>query len=59
MSITKLPLGYKASGVACGIKKNGKNDLALIVSDIPAEAAGVFTKNIVKGHSLKWSMNQI
>jgi len=59
MSITKLPLGYKASGVACGIKKNGKNDLALIVSDIPAEAAGVFTKNIVKGHSLKWSMKQI
>lgn len=54
-----LPIGYRATGVACGIKKNGKPDLALIVSDIPAKAAGVFTTNVVKGHSLKWSMKQI
>lgn len=54
-----LPKGYKTAGVACGIKKSGKNDLALIVSDTPAVAAGVFTKNIVKGHSLKWSMKHI
>jgi len=59
MPKAKLPLGYQVSGVACGIKKNGKKDLALIVSDTAAEAAGVFTKNIVKGHSLKWSMKQI
>lgn len=59
MSKAKLPLGYQVSGVACGIKKNGKKDLALIVSDAAAEAAGVFTKNIVKGHSLKWSVKQI
>lgn len=54
-----LPKGYMAAGVACGIKKNGNKDLALITSDIPAVAAGVFTKNIVKGHSLKWSMKVI
>lgn len=54
-----LPKGYQAAGVACGIKKNGKRDLALITSDIPAVAAGVFTRNVVKGHSLKWSMEHI
>ncbi len=55
----QLPKGYQAAGVACGIKKNGKRDLALILSDKPAIAAGVFTKNVVKGHSVKWSMKQI
>jgi len=55
----KLPLGFKASGVPCGIKKNGNKDLALVVSDTPAQAAGVYTKNIVKGHSLKWTMEHV
>jgi glutamate N-acetyltransferase/amino-acid N-acetyltransferase len=54
-----LPRGYQAAGVACGIKKNGKRDLAVITSDVPAAAAGVFTRNVVKGHSLKWSMAHI
>lgn len=39
------PKGFKAAGMACGIKKSGKPDLALIVSDVPAVAAGVFTTN--------------
>jgi glutamate N-acetyltransferase / amino-acid N-acetyltransferase len=38
------PHGFRASGVACGIKAQGL-DLALIVSDRPASAAGVFTLN--------------
>jgi glutamate N-acetyltransferase/amino-acid N-acetyltransferase len=38
------PQGFRASGVACGIKANGL-DLALIVSDRPASAAGLFTLN--------------
>jgi len=41
------PLGFKASGVRAGIKQSG-DDMALITSDAPAAAAGVFTKNIVK-----------
>lgn len=53
------PLGFKASGVACGLKKNGERDLALVVSDIPATCAGIFTRNVVKGHSLKWSMKAV
>lgn len=43
-----LPLGFKASGVACGIKKSGKLDLALIYSASPAKAACVFTTNSIK-----------
>lgn len=42
-----LPLGYKYSSVYAGIRKARKDDLALIVSDEPAHAAGVFTKNLV------------
>ncbi|NLM10163.1 MAG: bifunctional glutamate N-acetyltransferase/amino-acid acetyltransferase ArgJ [Clostridiaceae bacterium] len=59
MSEIRIPLGFKTAGVACGIKKNDKKDLALIVSDSLAEAAGVFTKNQVKGHSLKWTMDKV
>jgi glutamate N-acetyltransferase/amino-acid N-acetyltransferase len=43
------PKGFKAAGIACGIKKSGKPDLALIYSEIPATAAAVFTTNQVKG----------
>jgi glutamate N-acetyltransferase/amino-acid N-acetyltransferase len=42
------PAGYRASGVACGIKSNGKPDLALLVSDTPASAAAVFTTNVAQ-----------
>ena len=59
MDNVRLPKGFKTAGVSCGIKKQNKRDLALIVSENEAEAAGVFTKNVVKGHSLKWSMDKI
>jgi glutamate N-acetyltransferase / amino-acid N-acetyltransferase len=51
------PKGFFASGVACGLKKTGDLDLALVVSDPPAITTGVFTRNIVKGHSLQRSMD--
>lgn len=45
--------GFKASGVYCGIKKSNspthKNDLGMIVSDVPCAAAAVYTTNKVKG----------
>lgn len=44
--------GFAAAGVACGIKKNGAKDLAIVRCECVAQAAGVFTRNIVKGHSL-------
>jgi glutamate N-acetyltransferase / amino-acid N-acetyltransferase len=39
------PLGFRAAGVACGIKPKGGLDLALIACDTLASAAGVFTTN--------------
>jgi glutamate N-acetyltransferase / amino-acid N-acetyltransferase len=39
------PKGFQAAGVACGIKANGRPDLGLIVSDVAASAAAVFTTN--------------
>ncbi len=45
--------GFRANGVHCGIRKNKiKKDLALIVSDVPATAAAVYTTNLVKGAPL-------
>ena len=43
--------GYKASGVYCAIKENPtkKNDIAMVVSDVMCNAAGVYTQNKVKG----------
>ena len=42
--------GFKANGIHCGIRKNrSKRDLALIVSEKKAVAAGVYTTNLVKG----------
>jgi len=39
--------GYRAAGVAAGIKESGEQDVALIVSEAPATAAAVFTRNQV------------
>jgi len=41
------PKGFRAGGVYCGIKKVQRNDLGAIVCDVPADAAGVFTTNVV------------
>lgn len=44
------PKGFKANGIHCGIRKNKtKRDFALIVSEVRAAAAGVYTSNLVKG----------
>lgn len=40
-------LGFSSLGVHCGIKEN-KNDLAVILSEVPAAAAGMFTRNEIK-----------
>ena len=53
------PQGYFATGVACGLKKNGEKDLAIICSEDVAATAGVFTTNKVKGHSLKLTMQRV
>ncbi|WP_208823875.1 bifunctional glutamate N-acetyltransferase/amino-acid acetyltransferase ArgJ [Pseudonocardia alni] len=55
MSVTAAQ-GFRAAGIAAGIKKSGRADLALVVNDGPrAEAAGVFTRNKVKAAPVLWS----
>jgi glutamate N-acetyltransferase / amino-acid N-acetyltransferase len=55
MSVT-APLGFRAAGVAAGIKSSGKPDIALVVNDGPdATAAGVFTANRVQAAPVMWS----
>jgi len=52
--------GFSASGVHCGIRKNKeKKDLALIYSEVKANAAAVYTKNLVKGAPLTVTKNNI
>jgi glutamate N-acetyltransferase/amino-acid N-acetyltransferase len=51
-----VPLGYRLVGVHCGIKRNPtNNDLTLIVSELPATAAGVYTQNLVFGAPVGWN----
>ncbi|MBX9679080.1 MAG: bifunctional glutamate N-acetyltransferase/amino-acid acetyltransferase ArgJ [Gemmataceae bacterium] len=52
----QLARGFRFSGVHCGIRPSGESDrldLALIVSDVPANAAGVFTRNRVVAAPVK------
>ncbi len=55
MTVTS-PRGFRASGVAAGLKASGGPDVALVVNDGPdATAAGVFTGNRVKAAPVLWS----
>ena len=55
MSVTTSK-GFRAAGVAAGIKASGKADLALVVNDGPRfDAAGVFTRNKVKAAPVLWT----
>ncbi|MFC9969129.1 bifunctional glutamate N-acetyltransferase/amino-acid acetyltransferase ArgJ [Nocardia ignorata] len=50
------PLGFRAAGIAAGIKASGKPDLALVLNEGPEyAAAGVFTRNQVKAAPVLWS----
>ncbi len=47
LSESALPRGFRFAATACGLKKTGALDLALLSSDVPASAAAVFTQNLV------------
>ncbi|MFF0148847.1 glutamate N-acetyltransferase [Amycolatopsis sulphurea] len=50
------PQGFRAAGVAAGIKASGALDLTLVVNDGPLDvAAGVFTRNAIKAAPVLWS----
>jgi glutamate N-acetyltransferase/amino-acid N-acetyltransferase len=50
--------GFRAAGVRCGIKQRGL-DLALIASELPAAAAGVFTRSSVVGAPVEVSRERV
>ncbi len=55
MSVTG-PKGFRAAGIAAGLKDGGRLDLALVVNDGPGRAAaGMFTTNQVKAAPVLWS----
>ena len=66
-----LPKGFKANGVSAGMKcsdpaninnddpRSSYLDVSLILSDLPCNVAGVYTSNLVKGHSLTRSIDII
>lgn len=47
------PQGFKAAGLHCGLKKTDRNDLGVIVCDVPAVAAAVYTTNLIQAAPLK------
>jgi glutamate N-acetyltransferase/amino-acid N-acetyltransferase len=55
MSVT-APLGFRAAGVAAGLKKTGERDVAVVINDGPSRAAAaVFTANRVQAAPVRWS----
>jgi glutamate N-acetyltransferase/amino-acid N-acetyltransferase len=51
--------GFRVAGVHCGLKKEGKLDFALIVSETPCTAAGVFTTSYVKAAPVLVDMERV
>ncbi|KAA1423223.1 bifunctional glutamate N-acetyltransferase/amino-acid acetyltransferase ArgJ [Mumia zhuanghuii] len=59
MSVT-APEGFRAAGVAAGLKSTGAPDVALVVNDGPSSsAAAVFTSNRCKANPVLWSEQAI
>ena len=46
--------GFEAAGVASGIRKKGRLDMAIVYSQKPCQVAGAFTTNVVKAAPVKW-----
>lgn len=53
------PKGYRAAGITAGLKPSGLPDLTLIVSDVDAIAAGVFTTNQVRAACVQYCQERL
>lgn len=51
--------GFQAASTAAGIKYKDRKDMAMIYSEMPCNAAGTFTTNIVKAAPVKWDQNVV
>ncbi|WP_442602633.1 bifunctional glutamate N-acetyltransferase/amino-acid acetyltransferase ArgJ [Paenibacillus sp. KN14-4R] len=54
-----MPKGFRAGGLFCGLKKNGRYDLGAIVCEVPAAAAGVYTLNAFQAAPLKVTQESV
>jgi glutamate N-acetyltransferase/amino-acid N-acetyltransferase len=54
-----VPRGFSASGVTAGLKASGSADMAMLVADFPAAAAGAFTQNRVCAAPVKWCRDRL
>ncbi|WP_079914271.1 bifunctional glutamate N-acetyltransferase/amino-acid acetyltransferase ArgJ [Paenibacillus sp. 32352] len=57
-SIT-TPQGFRAGGLHCGLKKTNRFDLGVIVCEVPAQAAGVYTLNAFQAAPLRVTQDSI
>ncbi|WP_248929455.1 bifunctional glutamate N-acetyltransferase/amino-acid acetyltransferase ArgJ [Paenibacillus hamazuiensis] len=53
------PKGFKAGGLHCGLKKTERHDLGVIVCEVPAAAAGVYTLNAFQAAPLRVTQESI
>lgn len=51
--------GFEAAGVEAAIKYQNRKDMAMVYSDVPCTAAGVFTSNVVKAAPVLWDQEII
>lgn len=51
--------GFEAASTAAGIKYQDRTDMALVYSQVPCEAAGTFTTNVVKAAPVQWDRQVI
>ena len=51
--------GFQTAGVSCGLKKNGRKDLGLIYSKVPANVAGLFTQNRIQAAPVQLDRQRI
>lgn len=58
-SASQVPRGFRFAATACGLKKTGGLDLALIAADAPAAAAAVFTTNRVQAAPVQLSRQHV
>lgn len=53
------PKGFQAGGLHCGLKKTERHDLGVILCEVPAAAAGVYTLNVFQAAPLKVTKQSI
>lgn len=51
--------GFLAASCVAGIKYQGRQDMAMIYSELPCKSAGTFTTNVVKAAPVKWDRKQV